>query len=116
MLRPSPNHGTQRLPNDDDDDDDDDDDEICGLVSAVNYRRSLKTICFTYLGLNCKFYTQKRKSSKPFFWVCFLYLNITKKTNIFLKGSLNLFLTHTHNVFGFAATNIWFSGNSSLNA
>ena len=25
MLRPSPNHGTQRLPNDDDDDDDDDD-------------------------------------------------------------------------------------------
>ena len=23
MLRPSPNHGTQRLPNDDDDDDDD---------------------------------------------------------------------------------------------
>ena len=24
MLRPSPNHGTQRLPNDDDDDDDDD--------------------------------------------------------------------------------------------
>ena len=22
MLRPSPNHGTQRLPNDDDDDDD----------------------------------------------------------------------------------------------
>ena len=26
MLRPSPNHGTQRLPNDDDDDDDDDKD------------------------------------------------------------------------------------------
>ena len=26
MLRPSPNHGTQRLPNDDDDDDGDDDD------------------------------------------------------------------------------------------
>ena len=26
MLRPSLNHGTQRLPNDDDDDDDDDDD------------------------------------------------------------------------------------------
>ena len=25
MMRPSPNHGTQRLPNDDDDDDDDDD-------------------------------------------------------------------------------------------
>ena len=25
MLMPSPNHGTQRLPNDDDDDDDDDD-------------------------------------------------------------------------------------------
>ena len=25
MLRPSPNHRTQRLPNDDDDDDDDDD-------------------------------------------------------------------------------------------
>ena len=25
MLRPSLNHGTQRLPNDDDDDDDDDD-------------------------------------------------------------------------------------------
>ena len=24
MLRPSPNHGTQRLPNDDDDDDDED--------------------------------------------------------------------------------------------
>ena len=24
MLRPSPSHGTQRLPNDDDDDDDDD--------------------------------------------------------------------------------------------
>ena len=24
MLRPSPNHGIQRLPNDDDDDDDDD--------------------------------------------------------------------------------------------
>ena len=29
MLRPSPNHGTQRLPNDDDDDDDDDDDGSC---------------------------------------------------------------------------------------
>ena len=34
MLRPSPNHGTQRLPNDaddaadDDDDDDDDNDEL----------------------------------------------------------------------------------------
>ena len=28
MLRPSPNHGIQRLPNDDDDDDDDDD-EYC---------------------------------------------------------------------------------------
>ena len=27
MLRHSPNHGTQRLPNDDDDDDDDDDDK-----------------------------------------------------------------------------------------
>ena len=26
MLRPSPNHGTLRLPNDDDDDDDDNDD------------------------------------------------------------------------------------------
>ena len=26
MLRPLPNHGTLRLPNDDDDDDDDDDD------------------------------------------------------------------------------------------
>ena len=28
MLRHSPNHGTQRLPNDDGDDDDDDDDII----------------------------------------------------------------------------------------
>ena len=27
MLRPSPNHWTQRLPNDDNDDDDDDDDD-----------------------------------------------------------------------------------------
>ena len=28
MLRPSPNHGTQRLPNDNDDDDDDDDERL----------------------------------------------------------------------------------------
>ena len=28
MLRPSPNHGTQRLPIDDDADDDDDDDDM----------------------------------------------------------------------------------------
>ena len=27
MLRPSPNHGTQLLPNDDDDDNNDDDDD-----------------------------------------------------------------------------------------
>ena len=36
MLRPSPNHGTQRLPNDDDDDDDE---------AALNYnfrRRNMK--------------------------------------------------------------------------
>ena len=30
MLRPSPSHGTQRLPNDDDDHDDDDDDDDGG--------------------------------------------------------------------------------------
>ena len=33
LMRPSPNHGTQRLPNDDaedDDDDDDDDDDKTG--------------------------------------------------------------------------------------
>ena len=32
MLRTSPNHGTQRLPNDDDDYDDDDDDDVCMYV------------------------------------------------------------------------------------
>ena len=33
MLKPSPNHGTQRLPNDDDDDDNDDD----GVPDIVLY-------------------------------------------------------------------------------
>ena len=31
MLRPSPNHGTQRLPNDDDDDE-----EICESVTVLD--------------------------------------------------------------------------------
>ena len=35
MLRPSPNHGTQRLPNDDDDDDDDDLNEASRSVCAL---------------------------------------------------------------------------------
>ena len=38
MLRPSPNHGTQRLPNDDDDDDDDDDENnlMARVISTVS--------------------------------------------------------------------------------
>ena len=32
MLRPSPNHGTQRLPNDDDDDDDDEGTQVFAVV------------------------------------------------------------------------------------
>ena len=32
MLRPSPNHGSQRLPNDDDDDDDD----VLSLAGSSN--------------------------------------------------------------------------------
>ena len=35
MLRPSPIHGTQRLPNDDDDDDDDDDVAVSKLQVAI---------------------------------------------------------------------------------
>ena len=35
MLRPSPNHGTQRLPNDDDDDDDN---NIDSMTSAMFWR------------------------------------------------------------------------------
>ena len=35
MLRHSPNHGTQRLPNDDDDDDDDDD----GSMFSITFKR-----------------------------------------------------------------------------
>ena len=51
MLRPSPNHGTQRLPNDDDDDDDDDDLASiramipwCSVYNKVNYALSFHTI------------------------------------------------------------------------
>ena len=46
MLRPSPNQGTLRLPNDDDDDDDDDDDEqfpcsfMCGIGYSVKRSKS----------------------------------------------------------------------------
>ena len=40
MLRPSPNHGTQQLPNDDDDDDDDDD-------NLGNIQRCTSTACYT---------------------------------------------------------------------
>ena len=38
MLRPSPNHGTQRLPNDDDDDDD-----VAAIISISSAKRRLKT-------------------------------------------------------------------------
>ena len=37
MLKPSPNHGTQRLPNDDDDDDDDDNVTCCTLGTQLIY-------------------------------------------------------------------------------
>ena len=39
MMRPLPNHGTQRLPNDDDDDDDDD--QYLGSES----KRDLSIVC-----------------------------------------------------------------------
>ena len=43
MLRPSPNHRTQRLPNDDDDDDDDDDDIVQNVLLLVDGRVPRKT-------------------------------------------------------------------------
>ena len=41
MLRPSPNHGTQRLPNDDDDDDDDDDQLLAILLIRIHFQFSV---------------------------------------------------------------------------
>ena len=43
MLRPSPNHGTQRLPNDNDDDDDDDY-QSCIIVCAL-YVPARESVC-----------------------------------------------------------------------
>ena len=40
MLRPSPNHGTQRLPNDDDDDDDDEQNDY----QMIHYAYPILTI------------------------------------------------------------------------
>ena len=40
MLRPLPNHGTQRLPNDDDDDDNDDDDGTSLSWTPTGEKRS----------------------------------------------------------------------------
>ena len=43
MLRPSPNHGTQRLPNDDDDDD-----ELCMLSITIS-EYTMKIIIFNII-------------------------------------------------------------------
>ena len=42
MLRPSPNHGTLRLPNDDDDDDDDDFPLGCHCIFVPNTSLKLR--------------------------------------------------------------------------
>ena len=45
MQRPSPNHGTQRLPNDDDDDDDDDDPEISPSSLSAGCHLQISLLC-----------------------------------------------------------------------
>ena len=51
MLRPSPNHGTQRLPNDNDDDDITNRDRtlhngvVYGLMSCMHSRQRYDTLC-----------------------------------------------------------------------
>ena len=46
MLRHSPNHGTQRLPNDNDDYDDDDDIYMSNDLSQIKSLTSLTSHCY----------------------------------------------------------------------
>ena len=94
MLRPSPNHGTQRLPNDDDDD------SLYAFINVDNCERPLTDVVYpSYISCVTLIY-----SSPTFFFLSahhmlalghMFFSRSTKMICIFFSFFLMLFLHHS---------------------